>query len=355
MPARARPRGQTLRDVSLPAPTGGMNTVDSARLVPSSDCIYAYNLIASELGLRSRLGYQEWCTGLTGAADNEVRTILPFVGDTSGKLFCATAAGIWDVTSSGAVSPAWLADTDYKSSPADFVTNDSGKTYACMQAGTSASSGGPTGTGVGITDGTCIWNYIASNTPPPRLVTFGVQSGEAGRGSSHVVATPGGRFLLYCDEENGLFVYSEGSDTWAAVALGVTQLWTPSTAVLTGNQIVHGGKVYRATQDGVTANSGGPTGTGTGITDGTTKWDYVSASSANVIGPSLADQQLGYTGDPAGFAFVAVWGSRVWFVEKGSTRAWYLDVNSIYGTATSFPFGLKMRQGGPLMGLYDWS
>jgi len=106
---------------------------------------------------------------------------------------------------------------------------------------------------------------------------------------------------------------------------------------------------------GISAGSGGPTGTGTGITDGTVTWDYVGASSATAIGPSLSDQQNGFAGDPATFAFVTVWKSRVWLVEKDSSRAWYLGINGIYGVATSFDFGSKMRAGGPLVGLYGWS
>jgi hypothetical protein len=50
-----------------------------------------------------------------------------------------------------------------------------------------------------------------------------------------------------------------------------------------------------------------------------------------------------------------VWKGKVWLVEKNSTRAWYLPTNQIYGVATSFDFGAKMRAGGPLVGLYNWS
>lgn len=51
----------------------------------------------------------------------------------------------------------WKASTAY--AVGDYVTNDSGKVYVCTSAGTSASSGGPTGTGTGITDNGATWNY----------------------------------------------------------------------------------------------------------------------------------------------------------------------------------------------------
>ena len=53
---------------------------------------------------------------------------------------------------------AWQATTAYKVK--DMVTNDSGKVYVCDTAGTSAGSGGPTGTGANITDGSTQWDYV---------------------------------------------------------------------------------------------------------------------------------------------------------------------------------------------------
>lgn len=46
--------------------------------------------------------------------------------------------------------------------PRHVVTNDSGKLYACIGAGTCAGSGGPTGTGANIADGGAHWAYIGT-------------------------------------------------------------------------------------------------------------------------------------------------------------------------------------------------
>lgn len=131
--------------------------------MPPTDAFLLYNMIAAEYGLRTRLGSRQWCTGLTGAGDNYVRSILPFTGSTNSgaqnKLFATTSSGIWDVTSSSA--------------------------------------------------------------SPSSVLSFAITSGRAGHGVCHVQVTSAGHFLLYWDEVNGLHVYTESSDTWAAVTMGV--------------------------------------------------------------------------------------------------------------------------------------
>lgn len=54
---------------------------------------------------------------------------------------------------------AWSSSTLY--APGDYVTNDGGKWYLCTVGGTSAGSGGPTGTDSSITDNTVTWKYIS--------------------------------------------------------------------------------------------------------------------------------------------------------------------------------------------------
>lgn len=55
----------------------------------------------------------------------------------------------------------WEATTAYE--VGDYVVNGS-YTYVCDTAGTSAGSGGPTGTGTNITDGTARWDYWSDST-----------------------------------------------------------------------------------------------------------------------------------------------------------------------------------------------
>lgn len=65
----------------------------------------------------------------------------------------------WQCTTAGRLAPAWVGSTSYMIGT--LVLNDTNKIYECVTAGTSAGSGGPTGTGSAITDGTVIWNYLS--------------------------------------------------------------------------------------------------------------------------------------------------------------------------------------------------
>ncbi len=65
---------------------------------------------------------------------------------------------------------AWAGSTAYV--VGQIVTNIDGFTnrdYLCVTSGTSAASGGPTGTGTGIVDGTVVWDYLADTASPAAL------------------------------------------------------------------------------------------------------------------------------------------------------------------------------------------
>jgi hypothetical protein len=59
--------------------------------------------------------------------------------------------------------------------------------------------------------------------------------------------------------------------------------------------------------------------------------------------------------DPSRFVSVLSWKSRLWFVERNSTRAWYLPAGQILGTVTQFDFGSRFTRGGHLVNLYSFS
>lgn len=113
---------------------------------------------------------------------------------------------------------AWLTTTAY--APGDYVTNG-GNLYTCLTGGTS--SGGPSGTGSSITDGTVIWQYCAIST------------------------------------------------------------WTAETSFVFGSFILQSGQYYKCSTPGVQGNNTQITGktapnwTPTTVPDGTVTWTFISA------------------------------------------------------------------------------
>ena len=59
--------------------------------------------------------------------------------------------------------------------------------------------------------------------------------------------------------------------------------------------------------------------------------------------------------DPSTFCYVVEHMKRLWFIEKGTTRAWYLPVSQIVGTVTAFNFGEQFKHGGELVALVRWT
>lgn len=70
----------------------------------------------------------------------------------------AAAPAGWVATNSGRLARAWVASTTYA---VGQVRENGGNIYRCVTAGTSAGSGGPTGTGTAITDGSVVWDYVS--------------------------------------------------------------------------------------------------------------------------------------------------------------------------------------------------
>ena len=108
---------------------------------------------------------------LTGDAVTTIKVTAP------GKLYSAGATATISI-------PAWQANTAYAIN--DQVTNDSGKVYTCDQAGTSAGSGGPTGTGADITDNGARWDHT---TVVAATATVEVYQGTASTLASYLTHT----------------------------------------------------------------------------------------------------------------------------------------------------------------------
>jgi hypothetical protein len=101
------------------------------------------------VGLQVAPSYPEWTNATAYQLGNYVTNV--------GNLYVCTRAGTSIIS-----FPAWQAAHAYVE---DDKVQIGGNLYNCFSAGTSAASGGPTGTGSGISDGSVVWNYLQPYGP----------------------------------------------------------------------------------------------------------------------------------------------------------------------------------------------
>jgi len=143
-------------------------------MMQPQDCIYTYNLMPSEYGLRLRQGYREWATGCVESpqrAENvDVRSIIPFESNiqdaANDRLFVVTAEGIWDTTLFNTIAPNQEVVFTQTSDPAGYGV-------WCEFTGDAA--------GVGLR----------------------------------------GHYMFYADGLNGIWQYEEATDAWSQPPSGV--------------------------------------------------------------------------------------------------------------------------------------
>lgn len=94
------PRIQTVETVTVPAPSGGLNSRDSILAMPPTDARGLLNAIARPGEVEIRPGAIEWATGfLENEADGFVYTLMSYVPSSgAGTLFAASDTTVYDVT-----------------------------------------------------------------------------------------------------------------------------------------------------------------------------------------------------------------------------------------------------------------
>ncbi|XTP37073.1 glycosyl hydrolase [Mycobacterium sp. TJFP1] len=198
------------------------------------------------------------------------------------------------ITDSTISYTAWAPSTAYDTGN---VRVNGSRVYYCTIGGTSAGSGGPTGTGTGITDGTVTWRYLRENDLAPiaqatydarwvQLVQYCATKGldvypclcqvadfdSLGSGEFQNVGMTSS--ITTTAEKLAAFPNVIAFDIFQEGDVRTGTSWTASRSYGTGVYVNHGGNSYQATTGGVSAGSGGPTGTGSSITDGTVTWAY---------------------------------------------------------------------------------
>lgn len=88
------------------------------------------------------------------------------------------------------------------------------------------------------------------------------------------------------DVAGAKFINSAAGDEYTGLTVGVPSsaapAWVGSTAYTVGQVRTNGANIYRCTSSGTSASSGGPTGTGSSITDGSVTWAWLCIANAQV-------------------------------------------------------------------------
>ena len=352
-PGRRMPTRATNQGVHYPAPIGGINARDPARAMDPKDCLYLYNLIPFQYGLRVRSGWHEWATNLTPNVSNQYG-----VYDDGSPLKFSISAPL-----GGAQIGEWTSnDPTGVRSVLPFTgskENGSGdRFFACTKTG--------------------IWDCTLSSSSPTQVLTFPTQDAFSGIGTGYAFANAGGtHYLCYTDATNGWYVYSEQTADWikAVSTMDCTQ-WTPNTPVTAGNYYYTGtitgftvryttpngtsipvdtSVAYLCTQSGTTGTTGPAGQTGTGITDGTAVFRWVPSVAPWAVAVDSNNNPILNRVDPNNFRFVMGWKNRLFFVQGNSQTAYYLPLQAIGGVASPLYFGSRFRYGGNLVGLWDWT
>ena len=136
IPLRANTaRGPISRSVPIPAPYGGLNTRDALSSLALPFAPLLVNLFPGTSDLRIRKGHEAHVTGLP----DQVETVATYSKiDGTSKLFAASSAGIYDVTSAGVVGAAVVTGLTNVRFQWINYTNSGGTSYLCMFNGADA-------------------------------------------------------------------------------------------------------------------------------------------------------------------------------------------------------------------------
>ncbi len=240
----------------------------------------------------------------------------------------------WDYIPSGNT---WLSSTAYAQyavtiSDCAGTTGSVGRIYVCSTGGTSATGAtGPTGTGAAITDGSVVWRYQRNAVASMQDVfDFFKANNWCGHfpWTSNSVDAEGPYGGLY----------------WVMRQGGYPVAWQALTDYYPDTTIVNdGSKMYRAVGGpGKSAASGGPTGTGTAITDGGVVWSYIRTL-PDPPWTELGNSAIAFSADNSDLIYPDIsqeWNASGYVIRQSRLKTLYVPgVNIEVGAAFKFCTG----------------
>ena len=204
------PQKQRTKAFHLPAPVGGINTVAPASKMDPADCLYLFNLIPFQYGLRVRSGWHEQAThvGTSTPIPDLYQDCSPLMFYLAGSLGGARI-GAW----TGIDNPGVRSLLSFSGS-SDKGLQD--RLFACTKEG--------------------IWDVTQPTAAPTKVYTFEAQDLTSGKGAGTAFTNVAGEhFYAYCDETNGYLLYRESTGAWTKIIETPTTAWAADTAYTVGN------------------------------------------------------------------------------------------------------------------------
>lgn len=286
------PQGRKATTTSIAAPLGGWNARDSVAEMNPMDAVTMRNFFPTPSDVSLRKGYTEYATGITG----QVYSLMNYNGADSEKLFAVAGGKIYDVTNAGAATQVFsgLANSQWQ----HINISTAGGQYMAMVNGVDPAM---------VYDGTN-WIVVASTATAQTITSI----------------TKGG-----------------------TGDLTATLTTASSHGLVTGNQITISG----ATE----ANYNGTyLVTVTGPSTFTYKMATAPTANATVVGSYTVGFSI--TGVNSNtFANINLFKGRLWFVQKDTLTAWFLDPLSIGGVAEPLDIGGIARNGGFIQAMGTWT
>lgn len=291
---QAAVRRQVSRTLSVPAPTGGWNTRDTLADMKPNEAVILDNMFCLPNSVRVRPGSADHVTGITGT----VRSLMAYQPPSgSAKMFAAAGANLYDVSTAGAAGSPRL-------------------------------------------------SHLTSDLF--RKVTFGTGGGN------FIVAVNGSDLPLVFDGTNWGNIFPAAFST--AIS-SLTSVGTLCTCTMTNPHNMQTGMAITVSGATQAAYNGTFAITRTGTNTFTyTALSVPSASPATgspIATPAVNFNITGVT--PSTLTFVNLHKNRLFFIQDGSMKAWYLPVNSVGGAAASLDFSSLFSRGGYLMAMGTWT
>jgi hypothetical protein len=363
-----RPKQNTAKTASVPAPIGGWNARDSLANMSPTDAVQLVNWFPTPTDVTMRKGYTV-SSILTTSTGVKTISSITFVGSVA-TLTTATAHGL---TTGAYVSISGTTPAAYSGVFKITVTSTTVFTYTMA----SAPAGNATVVGTYLNQATTPINTLMNYTLNSSYKLFGAAGTDiwetkanpavkvfsgitSDKLQSVNITNTAGKFLVACNGVDPVMIYDGtvwfyvATTTTAVIISSIARTSPSATATVTtatAHGLVTGNRVTISGASESTFN-----GTFVITVTGASAFTYTSTGTSTVTSVTGSYTTIGITGVNSNtFINVNLFKNRLYFTQKDTLSCWYLPVDSIGGAASPLYFGSIARNSGYLQAMGTWT